>query len=324
MKLATCCLPGNDSKLPKFSYRSMTMKSWIANADQSKLVGLWKQNIQLTEKLCNRLLEFPKQFHYLRVTSDLFPLVTLPDVWPIYQQHLPELQSDIALIGKKILAIDPDFRIVTHPGQFTLLNSENPEVNRKAVIDLQYHYDFMSAFGIPFNINIHLGCGPNKKDATGWISRFVDNYKALPSHLQTVLSLENDEKVADINTTINVHNLTGVKLCYDYHHQACYMAKEDRLGEYVYYNLSSKQKSIITNSWGGITPTCHLSNRKTDIKTWKDNFSHSDFLDDEVFNRAVVADLIANGWDLEVEAKAKIPAVQKFYKDYFENQYNKL
>lgn len=319
IKLATCCLPGVDAKLPKFSYKSITMKSWTQHHDEKKLVGIWKTNISLTEKLLNRLLALPEQFHYLRVTSDIFPLVTLPDVWPLYQKHLPELQRDIAEIGKKVKAASPAFRIVTHPGQYTLLNSANPEVNRKAVIDLQYHYDFMSAFSIPFSINIHLGCGPNAKDSTGWISRFVDNYKAMPEHLQHHLSLENDEKVADIATTIAVHEQTGVALCYDYHHQACYHAKPERGGEYHYYTLSPEQRKTIQASWNHLNmkPTCHISNVKSITGVWKDLFPHSDFLEDRVFNEQVVADLLLNDWDIEVEAKAKIPAVQKFYTDYF-------
>lgn len=318
-KLGLCCLLGDVNGLPKFSYRTMTKTKWDKTLNYEELYGLWLENIRKTDWLITHLSKKPEAFHFLRLTSDLLPLVNLPNVWDFYLDKREHLQTQIKKIGDRLKSENKNFRMVMHPGQFTLLNSENPEVNRKAVLDLQYHYDMVSSFGFPFSINIHLGAGPNKKDSEGYINRFVENYHLLPDQIRNYLSIENDEKVCDLKTLIKVYEKAKILICYDHHHQACYLANKDRKGIYEYYEINEDETGVIMESWKrlGMNPTSHLSNAKEKEKNWKDYFAHSDYLYDHEINKKVVDFTIKNNFDLECEAKAKLPAVEKFYQTYF-------
>lgn len=319
IKLGLCCLLGDVTGLPKFSYRTMTKTKWDKTLDYEALYSLWLENITKTEWLLNHLAKKDTHFHFLRMSSDLLPLVNLPNVWDFYLDKRPELQMKLKKIGDQLKANGKQFRMVMHPGQFTLLNSIRKDVNEKAVLDLQYHYDMVSALGFPYSINIHLGAGPSKDDQTGYITRFVDNYHQLPDHLRDCLSIENDEKVCDLQTLIKVRERADIIICYDHHHQACYLANKERKGVYEYYQIGDEESQIIEESWKktGMRPTTHLSNAKSKDKTWKDYFAHSDYLYDETFNRQVVDFSMRMNFDMECEAKAKLPAVEKFYNDYF-------
>ena len=321
MKLGLCCLLGDVKGVPKFSYRTMTKTKWDKTLDYETLYSLWLDNISKTEWLLNHLSKKEDHLHFLRMSSDLLPLVNLPSVWDFYLDKRTELQSKLKRIGDQLKTNGKQFRMVMHPGQFTLLNSLRKDVNERAVLDLQYHYDMVSALGFPYSINIHLGAGPTKDDKNGYIDRFVDNYNLLPDHLKNCLSIENDEKVCDLQTLIKVREKADIIICYDHHHQACYLANKERKGLYEYYELNEEQTMIIEESWvkTGMRPTTHLSNAKSKDKTWKDYFAHSDYLYDDDFNKKVAEYSLKNNFDVECEAKAKLPAVEKFYDDYFKS-----
>lgn len=310
-KLATCCLLG-DTEYGKFSYNKITKTSFLKDKDEKKLLNIWKLNIQKTRDAMLFLARQDERYHFFRISSDLFPLATLPIISDFYNKNIKDLQESLSKIGREVLEISPSFRIVTHPGQFTILNSKNPKVFDAALSDLKYHYDFMSPFSIPFSINIHLGSGEGNEPGSH-IDRFVLGFQKLPKEIQDVLSLENDEKVADLDTCIEVYKRTGVKICYDLHHQAAFFSSSKRLGKFLPYNLSEDQFKIIEDSWknSGMVPTLHLSNRREEDSVGSKSFPHSDFLYDTEFNHSVLP-LLRAGFYLECEAKAKFPAVKKF------------
>lgn len=311
MKLATCCLLG-DTEYGKFSYNKMTKSAFLKDRNEEKLLGIWNSNIQKTEDAMLFLTKQDERFHFFRISSDIFPLATLPQISSFYKKHISSLQKSISEVGQRVKKISPNFRIVTHPGQFSVINSKNPKVLDAAIVDLQYHYDFMSAFGIPFSINIHLGSGEGSEPGSH-IKRFVHGFQTIPKEVRESMSLENDEKVADLDTCIEVYKQTGIKLCYDLHHQAAFYSSSKRLGVFQPYKLSQGQIDAIDASWksSGMAPTLHLSNRREENSVGSKSFPHSDFLYDHKFNQAIFP-LFDLGYDLEIEAKAKFPAVKKF------------
>ena len=318
MKLGLCCLLGDVEGVPKFGYRTMTKTKWEKTRNYEELFLIWRDNIAKTKWLLNYLATKPERLHFLRMTSDLLPLVNLPSVWDFYLDKRQELQNEIKQIGDSLKSRNKNFRMVMHPGQFTLLNSTRKDVNEKAVLDLQYHYDMVSSFGFPYSINIHLGAGPSKDDKVGYIERFVENYHLLPDYLRHCLSIENDEKVCDLSLLLKIYEQAKILICYDHHHQACYLANKDRKAVYEYYNIGMEEIAVIKESWSrmDMKPTCHLSNAKSKDGTWKDYFSHSDYFYDHEFNKQVMDCQIRNDFDLECEAKAKLPAIDKLCEDY--------
>lgn len=313
-KFATCCLLGDIEGREHFGYKKTTKTAFLKNKDWNFLQSLWSHNIEKTREALLFLSSQPERYHFFRISSDLFPLATLPEVLPFYKQEISSLQQRIQEIGSEVKSISANFRLVTHPGQFTILNSRNQKVIENSILDLQYHYDFMSAFNMPYSINIHLGSGPDKDDPLSHIHRFKVGWELLSKDIQKVLSLENDEKVADVSTIIHCYKTYGVKVCYDAHHQACFLSSSKHTGEFRPFVLAQDQIEIIEESWKDLNlpPTMHLSNRREIDSIGSKAFPHSDYLYDESFNNSAVRYLLNRGWDIECEAKAKFPAVVEF------------
>jgi UV DNA damage endonuclease len=311
-KLATCCLLGDIPGRPDFGYKTTTKTAFLKTKDTERLLSLWVNNINKTREALLFLASQDSVFHYFRISSDIFPLATLAESHDFYKSQISYLQSLLTKVGEEVRALSPHFRIVTHPGQFCVPNSVHPHVVKNAIIELQYHYDFMSALGMPFSINIH--CSGKGTEAKDRMVSVLQN--DMPSEIKRVLSLENDEKCSSISEIIDVCSKTGVMPCFDIHHEA---VNETFRGSevYEYRILSDDQCKFIEDSWHknvDLTPTMHISNRLNQGSLKNLACAHSDFLyEDQNYK---LLHYINRGWDIEIEAKAKFPAVQKFYEHW--------
>jgi UV DNA damage endonuclease len=311
-KFATVCLLGDIEGREHFGYKKITRTSFLKNKDFVSLKNLWISNIEKTREALLFLSSQPEQYHFFRISSDLFPLATLPEVIPFYKSEIVSLQQRIQEIGNEIKTVSPSFRLVTHPGQFCVPNSVHSHVVHNAIMELKYHYDFMSAFNMPFSINIH--CSGKGKEAKDRMVSVLQN--DMPQEIKRVLSLENDEKCSSIAEIIDVCSKTDVMPCFDIHHEA---VNETFNGSevYEYRILSDDQCKFIEDSWRrniNLTPTMHISNRLNQGSLKNLACAHSDFLYES--QNYKLLHYINHGWDIEVEAKAKFPAVQKFYEHW--------
>ena len=303
-KLGTCCMIDND-----FGYRSTTRTAFLKYKDFNKLWEIWQYNIHKTEEALNILSDLDEHYHFFRVSSSLFPLATLDneEINSFWNDKLPIIKKMISEIGAKILLKSPHFRIVTHPGQFCVPNSKNPPVVENSIRELQYHYDFMEPFGIPFSINIHLS-GKDSESPNRMINTY-NNY--LSDHLKKVISLENDEKSSSIYTILDVSNKIDCLVCYDIHHEAVFRTFNGK--EYYFEVLNEDQNIFIEKKWKdklNLKPTMHLSNRLNLNSIKGDACAHSNhFYDSENWK---VLHYLYRGWDLEMEAKDKLPATKSF------------
>ena len=292
-----------------FGYHSTTRTAFLKYKDFNKLWEIWQYNIHKTEEALNILSDLDEHYHFFRVSSSLFPLATLDneEINSFWNDKLPIIKKMISEIGAKILLKSPHFRIVTHPGQFCVPNSKNPPVVENSIRELQYHYDFMEPFGIPFSINIHLS-GKDSESPNRMINTY-NNY--LSDHLKKVISLENDEKSSSIYTILDVSNKIDCLVCYDIHHEAVFRTFNGK--EYYFEVLNEDQNIFIEKKWKdklNLKPTMHLSNRLNLNSIKGDACAHSNhFYDSENWK---VLHYLYRGWDLEMEAKDKLPATKSF------------
>ena len=113
-----------------------------------------------------------------RISSDLFPLATLPeanlsfDVLPDKERIYAEFKRGAEIIKKNNL------RCSTHPDQFVVPASATKTVVEKSIIELKNHASIMDLFGLPQSyeapINIHMNC--YKGNAKDIAKRFIDVY----------------------------------------------------------------------------------------------------------------------------------------------------
>ena len=259
--------------------------------------NVYRNNVEEIIKLIPKLVA--NNIHCFRLSSNIFSL------WE-FNNHIAK-QDDL-LISRlnhcgNLFKIN-NIRVTTHPGQFTVLSSDSDDVVCKSIMELDYHawtFDQMNLPQSPDNaINIHGG----KADRS---SKLISVINSLPNHIKSRLTLENDETSYNLMDLINIHDATGVPVCWDSHHHVfndgC-LSMEDAY-------------AAVSETWPkGIKPLQHISN--TDPKNVDGNFmdrrKHSDMIHyvPDVQLKGLRDDTV----DVEVEAKLKNVAVFEMRKKF--------
>lgn len=238
-----------------------------------------------------------------RMSSNLFPWMSeyefedLPN-WPKIKNLLK---------GAGTLAMKYGQRITFHPGQFNILTSEREDVVVKTLKELRQHGEIMDAMGLPRTheapVNIHAGGTYGDKPAA--IKRFIKNFHRLDETIKSRLVLENDDKPAQysVQDLYEIWQSCGTPITFDYHHHRCY---NDPMPEKEALELAAQ-------TWPkGIRQLCHYSSAK---KLHEDASvimrAHADYVYEPIEDYGMEL-------DIEIEAKAKELAVQKYVKQFEE------
>lgn len=177
-------------------------------ATPERLEGLIQENL----RSLNRILDYniENNIRLFRITSDIIPFGS----HPVNNLKWQEIFSDeLAGMGKK--ATNAGMRLSMHPGQYTVLNSKDPEVAERAVEDLRYHTAFLDALGLDrtHKIILHIGGAyGNKRSAT---ERFKERYRMLEDNIKARLVIENDDKIYNIREVLDIGKELGVPVVYD-------------------------------------------------------------------------------------------------------------
>lgn len=147
-----------------------------------------------------------------RLSAALFPMLDLEGD-ATGQQVLESLAADLRAAGDAFTAAN--IRVLVHPDQFIVLNSESSDVVRRAVYALSFHGLMMDMLGFsrtPWNtILLHGGKGGRPAELMGTIA-------ALPDAVRLRLALENDERAYGPAELLPVCHAAGVPLIFDAHH----------------------------------------------------------------------------------------------------------
>ena len=248
-----------------------------------------KEIIKLVPKLVmNKVKSF-------RLSSGLLPLFEFNEELIKSDELLCDLLSQA---GNAFRA--GGVRVTTHPGQFTVLSSDNTDTVKNAVRELEAHAWIFDAMGFPQTpyaaINIHGG----KSNRT---EKLINNILSLSHNVRNRLSLENDESCYNIVDLLTVHEATGVPVCWDSHHH-----KFNDAG------LSADEAcNLAIRTWGktDCKPLQHLSNTENGSEggSFTERRKHS------LYIRSVPLcqreGLLSDTIDVDIEAKAKNLAVLK-------------
>ncbi|ADO82267.1 UV DNA damage repair endonuclease UvsE [Ilyobacter polytropus] len=222
-----------------------------------------------------------------RVSSSLIPYNEFWN-WKNFDSILEKLK-----ILKKF-AKDNNIRLIMHPDQFTVLNSENNEVVHNSIKILNHHYEISELLGVE-DIIIHVGS--SKGD---YKERFIKNTKLLNKKLKAKILLENCHSVG-IEDVIEICEKTGIRPCLDFHHDRIKPSSQS------FENYIEKILNLSKNK----VPLAHISSPAGDEKnSYK---SHSEYISTEdLIKFRKYFDL----FDVEIEAKGKEKAVKKVV-DFF-------
>jgi len=222
---------------------------------EQKLWDLMKQNIEATRLLVQRVGELDNGLRMVRLSSDILPVYTEPS-WRYFWQ-LPDVkryaEGAFAKVGR--LARDRGVRLSFHPGQFTVLASDNPEIVERSIEEFEYHADMARWMGYgksfqDYKINVHIAgrAGPEG---------IRNAHKRLSPEARNTITIENEEISYGLDDCLTISDLVPIVL--DIHH--CWLHE----GQYIRPEDPRIQRII--DSWRGVRPVIHYSVSREDLLT---------------------------------------------------------
>jgi UV DNA damage repair endonuclease len=215
-----------------------------------------------------------------------------------------------------------------HPGQFTVLASDSPDIVDRSIEEFEYHTDVIRWMGYgrqfqDFKCNVHIS---GRQGPAG----IKDALKRLSPEARNCITIENDENKWGIDHSLELGN--NLALVLDIHHHWC------REGEYI--SATDDRFKRIIDSWRGVRPTIHYSVSREDLLSLHSKRVRPDFrsLESQGYKKAKLrahSDYMwndaVNDWALEfleyadimVEAKCKNLASINLYK-YYKGNDNEL
>ena len=272
-----------------------TTVAWLnrqtRDVSEQKLWDIMVHNIESTRKLVERVGNLDNNLRMVRLSSDLLPVYTQND-WRYFWQR-PDVrlyaEKKFAEVGR--LARDRGVRLSFHPGQFTCIVSDNPDVVQRSIEELEYHTDMIRWMGFgqtfqDFKCNVHLS-------GRLGVDGFDTAWNLMSPELRNCLTLENDEYQSTIDDLIKLKDKIAIVL--DIHHHF--------ISNHEYIAVTDERIKYIVDSWRGIRPVIHYSqSREEYMSTYQDCMPEMNVL-------------------LENTKKAKLRAHSDFYNNTYINNW---
>ena len=258
--------PKDDAK--QYNTGSTTV-SWLnrqsRDVAEQKLWDLMVGNIEATRKLVERVGTLDPALRMVRISSDILPAYThesFADYW-----RKPDVVSYAETHFKRVgdIARDRGVRLSMHPGQFTVLASDNPGIVERSIAEFEYHADMARYMGYgksfqDFKINVHI----SGKQGPDGIRRA---YKKLTPEARNCITIENEENSWGLDDCLDLGDILPIVL--DVHHHWI------REGEYIKPDDSRVLR--VVESWRGVRPTMHYSVSREDYLVDHDQLIAPDY-----------------------------------------------
>lgn len=196
--------------------RSITRTARVANATPERLRELIRAN--LLDLLDILEYNVAHKFCLFRINQSIIPLASHP-VNTLRWWEEGEFAPLLRLCGE---FVDSHcLRVSMHPGQYSVLNSENPAVVDATLADLTATCRVLDAMGLPRKHKMVIHGGAGKPDRATALARLKENWFRLPDNARARLVLENDDKIFSTEDLLPVCRELDVPLIFDrLHHFA--------------------------------------------------------------------------------------------------------
>ena len=154
-----------------------------------------------------------------RMATGLAPYASHPEL-PQFHRQIDECHTELADVGAR--AAELDIRLSTHPGQYTVLNSESPEVRAAAVAELEVQAALLDAMGLGPEAVVVLHVGGAAGGHAAGADRFLTAFDQLSESARSRVVVENDDRVFGLRDALAVAKRAGVRLVFDVHHHHCH------------------------------------------------------------------------------------------------------
>ena len=237
--------------------RSTTVQ-WLnrqsVDVAEERLWDIMVHNIASYKRLIEYVGSLPPELRMVRLGSDVLPVYTEP-TWSYYWRKSDVrnyAEREFAKVGETARALD--VRLSMHPGQFTVLASDNPDIVERSIEEFEYHVDCIRWMGYgqsfqDFKCNVHI----SGRQGPAGIKHAVDT--RLSPEARNTITIENDENKWGLDASLELVDTCALVL--DIHHHWV------REAEYI--QPTDDRFSRVIDSWRGVRPVIHYSVSREDI-----------------------------------------------------------
>lgn len=256
---------------------------------------------------CEDLLKIIKwneenNLRFFRMSSNLFPWQSEYNLEQLY--NFPKIVQTLEEIGR--FASLHNHRLTFHPDHFVKLCSDNEQIVKNSILELENHGKIMDLMGLSrttFNkINIHVGGAYGDKVSASY--RFCKNFERLSDSVTSRLTVENDDKVSLFSVNdlkMLIYSQIKIPIVFDFHHHSLHPD-----------NMSTFEGlKVCMETWENVKPVVHYSESKS--KEYNDPTIKPQAHSDYVYNKIPNFDL---SFDVMIEAKLKELTTLKYLKEF--------
>ncbi|WNF35576.1 UV DNA damage repair endonuclease UvsE [Bacillaceae bacterium IKA-2] len=248
---------------------------------------------------CYRLLKhnLALDINFFRLSSKLVPLVNHPltEGWE-YEQAIAPILTEIGQFIEK-----HKIRVGFHPDHFVVLNNLNEELLKRSLRTLAYHFRLLNGLGINPKHRCVLHVGGAKSGKVSGLEDFIENFERIPSPLQQMIILENDDTIFHIEDVLYLGEKLQIPVVFDVHHHDI-----NHPETFSFQNIWER----IVQSWqySPLPVKVHISSPKEGISDKR----HNDYIDvDRLMKFLHVVNGTVDQLDVMIEAKMKDESLLK-------------
>ena len=230
---------------------------------EDRLWELMEHNTQAVYNLIEYAGSLEPSLRMVRLGSNQLPAYTHKSYMDFWKQPDIRAAAEKGFRRAGDLAKKLDVRLSMHPGQFTVLASDNPDIVNRSILEMEYHADIIRWMGYgknwqDFKCNVHIS---GKRGPAG----IQEVLPRLSPEVRNCITIENDENAWGIDASLELADHCA--LVPDLHHHWV------REGEYI---LPTDDRILrIIDSWRGVRPALHYSYSRNEHLPA--DFAHDDF-----------------------------------------------
>ena len=235
-----------------------------------------------------------------RMATALAPYASHPDL-PQFRDQPARCAERLAQVGARARALG--IRLSTHPGQYTVLNSEDARVQRLAAEELEVQAELMDGMrlGPEAVVVLHVGGAAGGLDAAR--DRFEAGFALLSGAARGRVVIENDDRSFGLGAVLPLAERIGRPVVWDALHHRCHDPDGIPAREALRLALAT---------WpDGVTPKVHFSSPRTAVEERRRKVvlpplrAHADLVDPIAFEAFLEHTVDGADVDVMLEAKAK-------------------
>ncbi len=242
------------------------------------------------------------------MATALAPYASHPEM-PAMRRQVDECLPELAALGQRARTMG--LRLSTHPGQYSVLNSEVSSVMAAAAEELEVQTELLDAMDLGREAVVVLHVGGAAGGVSPSTDRFFAGFEKLSERARSRLAIENDDRSFGLGDALKVSEQTGCPVVWDILHHHCFDPE----------GISDREAlALALATWPeGVVPKIHFSSPRTGMSERKKSVgrrietvpvlpplrAHADLVDPIAFEQFLLGTATGLDFDVMLEAKGK-------------------